>query len=87
MQAPHSVHFSLSIFTTSPLVIAPTAQASTQPVQVLLPQQQLEHLPFFQQHFSWSIFIGIYFLLIFFSKIALKTKAMVKNIAPKKQGV
>jgi len=53
---PHSMHFFLSMINFSFLFNAPTGQASTHPTQA---PPQLQHFPFFQQHFSKSIFIGM----------------------------
>jgi len=49
IQAPQSMHLLLLIFTIFSLVNTPTGQTSTHPAQAP-PQEQLVHLPSFQQH-------------------------------------
>jgi hypothetical protein len=53
MQAPQPMHFFLSQVTFFPRFNASTGQASTQPLQheYPQPQEELTHLPSFQQHF------------------------------------
>jgi hypothetical protein len=50
-QAPQLMHFFTSTTTLFSLFKAPTGHASTHPLQAP-PQEQLEHLPSFQQHFA-----------------------------------